>query len=73
MNVGFIGLGIMGASMASNVQKGGHELIVHDLRAEAATPHLAAGARWAKTPREAASSRRLSAAADTRWTDGGLP
>jgi 3-hydroxyisobutyrate dehydrogenase len=56
MNVGFIGLGIMGASMASNVQKGGHELIVHDLRAEAATPHLAAGARWAKTPREAAEA-----------------
>ena len=32
MKVGFIGLGIMGASMASNVQKGGHELVVHDLR-----------------------------------------
>ncbi len=47
MKVGFIGLGIMGASMASNVQKGGHELIVHDLRAEAAKPHLAAGATWA--------------------------
>jgi len=56
MRVGFIGLGIMGASMASNVQKGGHELVVHDLRAEAATPHLAAGAVWARTPREVAEA-----------------
>ena len=56
MKVGFIGLGIMGASMASNVQKGGHELIVHDLRAEAAKPHLAAGAVWASTPRQVAEA-----------------
>ena len=27
--VGFIGLGIMGAPMATNIQKGGHELFVH--------------------------------------------
>ena len=56
MKVGFVGLGIMGASMASNVQKGGHELIVHDLRAEAAKPHLAAGAVWANTPRQVAEA-----------------
>jgi 3-hydroxyisobutyrate dehydrogenase len=52
MRVGFIGLGTMGASMASNVQKAGHALVVHDVRAEAATAHLAAGATWAKTARE---------------------
>jgi 3-hydroxyisobutyrate dehydrogenase len=56
MRVGFIGLGTMGASMASNVQKGGHALVVHDLRAEAAAPHLAAGAVWAKTAREVAEA-----------------
>src|ERR687892_392925 len=56
MKVGFIGLGIMGASMASNVQKGGHALVVHDLRAEAAKPHLAAGAVWAATPRQVAEA-----------------
>ena len=56
MKVGFIGLGIMGASMASNVQKGGHALVVHDLRAEAAKPHLAAGAVWADTPRQVAEA-----------------
>jgi len=56
MRVGFIGLGTMGASMASNVQKAGHALVVHDVRAEAATAHLAAGATWAKTAREVAEA-----------------
>ncbi|HJM92571.1 MAG: 2-hydroxy-3-oxopropionate reductase [Alphaproteobacteria bacterium] len=31
MKVGFIGLGIMGAPMAGHLQKGGHELFLHDL------------------------------------------
>jgi 3-hydroxyisobutyrate dehydrogenase len=48
MRVGFIGLGTMGGSMALNVKKGGYELIVHDLRREAAEPHLKAGAAWAE-------------------------
>jgi len=50
MKVGFIGLGIMGTSMASNLIKAGHELVVHDIKREAAAPHLAAGAAWADTP-----------------------
>ena len=54
MKVGFIGLGTMGASMASNLQKAGHELCVNDLRREAAAPHLAAGAVWKDTPRQVA-------------------
>ncbi len=52
MKVGFIGLGTMGASMASNIQKAGFELVVNDIRREAAAPHLAAGATWADTPRK---------------------
>jgi 3-hydroxyisobutyrate dehydrogenase len=56
MKVGFIGLGIMGARMASNVQKAGYELVVHDLRREAAEPHVAAGAEWADTPRRVAEA-----------------
>lgn len=36
--VGFIGLGLMGAAMASNLQKAGYALIVHDKRREAAAP-----------------------------------
>src|SRR5258705_781323 len=50
MKVGFIGLGTMGASMASNLQAGGHELSVSDVRREAAAPHLKAGAPREDTP-----------------------
>ena len=56
MKVGFIGLGIMGTSMASNLIKSGFELVVHDLRREAAAPHLASGAVWADTPRKLAEA-----------------
>ena len=59
MRVGFIGLGTMGASMASNAQKGGHELIVHDIRRDAAAPHLGAGAHWADTPRQVAEASEV--------------
>ena len=51
MKIGFIGLGLMGNSMALNARAGGYELTVHDLRRDAAAPHLAAGAKWADTPR----------------------
>ena len=44
----------MGASMASNLQRAGYELVVNDIREEAASPHLAAGAEWADSPREIA-------------------
>ena len=56
MKVGFIGLGTMGASMASNLQKGGHELVVSDVRKEAAAAHLNAGAVWKDTPKQVAES-----------------
>jgi 3-hydroxyisobutyrate dehydrogenase len=56
MKVGFIGLGTMGASMALNVRRAGHELTVNDLRRDAAKPHLEAGARWADDPREVAAA-----------------
>ena len=48
--VGFIGIGIMGASMAANLQKAGYKIVVHDSRREAAEQHIKAGARWADTP-----------------------
>lgn len=34
MQIGFIGLGIMGAHIARNLQRGGHALTVHDIRRE---------------------------------------
>jgi 3-hydroxyisobutyrate dehydrogenase-like beta-hydroxyacid dehydrogenase/NAD(P)-dependent dehydrogenase (short-subunit alcohol dehydrogenase family) len=56
MKVGFIGLGIMGAAMAANLQKAGFALVVNDIRREAASRHLAAGAEWAETAREVAAT-----------------
>jgi 3-hydroxyisobutyrate dehydrogenase-like beta-hydroxyacid dehydrogenase len=56
MRVGFVGLGIMGASLAANVQKAGHSLTVHDVRREAAAKHLAAGAAWADSPKVVAAA-----------------
>ena len=54
MQVGFVGLGTMGARMASNLQKAGYKLIVNDLRKDAAASHIASGAVWADTPRAVA-------------------
>ena len=55
MTVGFVGLGIMGASMASNLQKKIDKLVVHDLVRQAASQHIAAGADWAGSPMELAA------------------
>lgn len=46
MNVGFIGLGTMGAGMAMNLLKAGHALSINDLNQASATELLAAGATW---------------------------
>ena len=59
MRVGFIGLGTMGASMALNAQKAKHELIVNDLRREAAAPHIKNGAVWADSPRAVAEKSEV--------------
>jgi 3-hydroxyisobutyrate dehydrogenase-like beta-hydroxyacid dehydrogenase len=62
MAVGFIGLGMMGKSMAANMLKGGNDVIVHDMRREAAAPHLEQGAKWADSVGE------LAAAVDVVFT-----
>jgi len=59
MKVGFIGLGTMGRHMASNLMKGGHQLVVNDVRREAAAPHLQAGATWADSPRAVAEATEV--------------
>jgi len=59
MKIGFIGLGTMGRHMAANLQKAGHELIVHDVRREASEPHVKAGARWADSPRGVAEAAEV--------------
>src|SRR4030095_7584641 len=49
--VGFVGLGTMGGRMAANVQRAGFKLLVHDLHRQGGSPHPAAGAIWADSPR----------------------
>jgi 3-hydroxyisobutyrate dehydrogenase-like beta-hydroxyacid dehydrogenase len=56
MRIGFIGLGMMGKGMAANLQKAGHDLLVHDLTRQAASQHLANGAQWADSPRAVAEA-----------------
>jgi 3-hydroxyisobutyrate dehydrogenase len=56
MQVGFIGLGTMGASMAANLQKAGYDLVVHDVRRASAEPCIGRGAAWADTPRAVAEA-----------------
>lgn len=53
--VGFVGLGTMGGRMATNLQKAGYKIIVHDLHRQAASHHLNAGAVWAESPKALAA------------------
>lgn len=57
--VGFIGLGSMGSGMTANLQRDGYDLVVTDLKMEAAAPCLANGARWAETAAEVAAASDL--------------
>jgi len=56
VNVGFIGLGTMGAPMARNVLKNGHALTVFDVAPAAVRALVAAGARAAATPAQVAEA-----------------
>jgi 3-hydroxyisobutyrate dehydrogenase len=46
----------MGGSFATNLIKAGYQVTVHDLHRQVAERHLAAGAKWADTPRELAAA-----------------
>ncbi|HEY6011652.1 MAG TPA: NAD(P)-dependent oxidoreductase, partial [Nitrospirota bacterium] len=80
MKIGFIGTGIMGSRMASNLLKKGHELIVHNRTRNKADSLIKAGASWAATPAEAAKQVKLvitmlstpDAVAATALGDNGL-
>ncbi|MET0255954.1 MAG: NAD(P)-dependent oxidoreductase [Luteibacter sp.] len=54
MRIGFLGLGAMGAAMASHLVKEGHEVTVWNRSADAAKPLAEQGAKVAGTPAEAA-------------------
>ena len=50
MNIGFIGLGVMGSSMAGNLIAAGHALTLFTRTKSKAEPLLDRGARWEDTP-----------------------
>lgn len=53
--VGFIGLGIMGRSMAGHIRRAGHALHVYNRSRGGAEPLIAAGATWHDSPGEVAA------------------
>ncbi len=55
MAVGYIGLGIMGKSMARNILKAGYPLVVHNRSREAVKELVVEGAKEAFSPAEVAS------------------
>jgi len=60
MNVGFIGLGTMGAPMARNILGKGHRLIVFDVVPKAVASLVAAGATSAATPAAVAAASEIT-------------
>lgn len=59
MKLAFIGLGTMGAAMAMNVLKAGHELTVHNRTREKEEALAKAGAARAGSPKEAATKAEV--------------
>lgn len=54
-DLGFVGLGIMGAPMAGHLLRAGHRLTVHSRTRSKADPLLAAGAAWGHSPADVAA------------------
>ena len=54
MDIGFIGLGNMGAPMARRLIEAGHRLVVYDTRNDAVAPLVALGAQLAASPADVA-------------------
>ena len=58
-SIGFIGLGIMGLSMAKRLLEAGHKVAVYNRTASKAAPLVALGATQAATPRDAAKGKEI--------------
>ncbi len=65
--IGWIGLGVMGASMCGHLLRAGYATTVYNRTRSKAEPLLAAGAHWADSP------RTVAAAADLVFTMVGHP
>jgi 3-hydroxyisobutyrate dehydrogenase len=56
MRYGFIGLGNLGTHLAGSLVRADFHVTVHDLNRSAAEPLIAAGARWAESPKACAAA-----------------
>ena len=56
MQIGFIGLGIMGSRMAANLQKAEHGLKIYNRTKEKAEALIKEGAKWCDTPAQLAQN-----------------
>jgi 3-hydroxyisobutyrate dehydrogenase len=65
--IGWIGVGVMGASMCGHLMRAGFAATLFNRTRSKAEPLLAAGARWADSP------RAVAAAADVTFTIVGYP
>jgi hypothetical protein len=54
MEIGFIGVGMMGGPMARRLLEAGHKLVVYDTRNDAVAPLVALGAQVASSPQDVA-------------------
>ena len=59
MNIGFVGLGLMGAPMANRILGGGHKLFVYNRSKEKAMTFMERGAVWCDSPSDLASQSDL--------------
>lgn len=59
MNIGWIGTGVMGASMAGHIQKSGHSLYIFNRTKEKAKELINRGGEWCETPTEVAENSEV--------------
>ena len=59
MNIGWIGTGVMGSSMAGHLQKAGHNLSVFNRSKEKTDALVSKGARWCSSPAEVAKNSEI--------------
>jgi 3-hydroxyisobutyrate dehydrogenase len=59
MKIGWIGTGIMGASMAGHLQFAGHELCLYNRARDKAKPLIDRGGRWCPTPAAVAAETEV--------------
>lgn len=57
--IGFIGLGVMGKSMAANLLKAGFDVFVYTRTKDKASELLSQGAKWASAPKEIAQKANV--------------